>query len=117
MTRKIMEGFEAEDLMKALAGYDPGFVESFLSLLPTKKALMIQNDLFHLTEFPPASQCAEARRKICLKIEDEFEQQRFNLADFWKAQEGSSGSAESSGSEEVTQEYGNSDDDGQGQAA
>ncbi len=122
MTRKIVEAFEAEDILKALAGYDPNFVENFLSLLPTKKALMIQNDLFHMTEFPPTSQCAEARRKICLRIEEEFESQRFSLGDFWKSQEASRG-GESSG-EEVTQEYegvspesGSSDDDGQGQAA
>ena len=122
MTRKIVEAFEAEDILKALAGYDPNFVENFLSLLPTKKALMIQNDLFHMTEFPPTSQCAEARRKICLRIEEEFESQRFSLGDFWKSQEASRG-GESNG-EEVTQEYdgvspesGSSDDDGQGQAA
>ena len=122
MTRKIVETFEAEDILKALAGYDPNFVENFLSLLPTKKALMIQNDLFHMTEFPPASQDAEARRRICLKIEEEFEIQRFSLGDFWKSQE-SSQRGESM-SEEVTQEYdgvspesGSSDDDGQGQAA
>jgi flagellar motor switch protein FliG len=119
MTRKIVENFEAEELLKALAGYDPGFVENFLSLLPTKKALMIQNDLFHMTETPPASQCAEARRKICLKVEEEFETQRFSLSDFWKSQEGSTVS-----SEEVTQEYegsspdsGSDDDGGQDQAA
>ncbi len=122
MTRKIVEAFEAEDILKALAGYDPNFVENFLSLLPTKKALMIQNDLFHMTEFPPASQCAEARRRICLKIEEEFETQRFSLGDFWKSQEASR--SDESTSEEVTQEYdgvspesGSSDDDGQGQAA
>jgi flagellar motor switch protein FliG len=122
MTRKIVEAFEAEDILKSLAGYDPGFVENFLSLLPTKKALMIQNDLFHMTEFPPASQCAEARRKICLKVEEEFENQRFSLADFWKSQESTQSGA--SINEEVTQEYdgvspesGSSDDDGQGQAA
>lgn len=122
MTRKIVETFEAEDILKALAGYDPNFVENFLSLLPTKKALMIQNDLFHMTEFPPASQCAEARRRICLKIEEEFETQRFSLGDFWKSQEASR--SDESTSEEVTQEYdgvspesGSSDDDGQGQAA
>ena len=122
MTRKIVEAFEAEDILKSLAGYDPGFVENFLSLLPTKKALMIQNDLFHMTEFPPASQCAEARRRICLKVEEEFENQRFSLADFWKSQESTQSGA--SINEEVTQEYdgvspesGSSDDDGQGQAA
>jgi flagellar motor switch protein FliG len=122
MTRKIVEAFEAEDLLKALAGYDPTFVENFLSLLPTKKALMIQNDLFHMTEFPPASQCAESRRRICLKIEEEFEAQRFSLGDFWKSQEAQQGGE--SISDEVTQEYdgvspesGSSDDDGQGQAA
>lgn len=123
MTRKIVENFEAEEIMKALAGYDPTFVEGFLSLLPTKKALMIQNDLFHMTETPPSSQCAEARRKICLKIEEEFETQRFSLSDFWKGQE-SSGSGSVEQGEEVTEEYGSdtpesgsSDDDGQGQAA
>jgi hypothetical protein len=121
LTRKVIEGFEAEELLKALAGYDSGFVESFLSLLPTKKALMIQNDLFHMTDNPPTSQCAEARRKICLKVEEEFEQQRFSLADFWKGQESTEAAA--APSEEVTQEIDNevtgyeSDDDGQGQAA
>ena len=121
LTRRIIEGFEAEELLKALAGYDAGFVESFLSLLPTKKALMIQNDLFHMTDTPPTSQCAEARRKICLKVEEEFEQQRFSLADFWKGQESTEVAAPPS--EEVTQEIDSevtgyeSDDDGQGQAA
>jgi len=84
MVRKIVEAFESEDIMKALVGYDSGFAESFLSLLPTKKALMIQNDLYHMVEYPPVSQCAENRRKICNKIEQEFESQRFSVADFWK---------------------------------
>jgi flagellar motor switch protein FliG len=84
MVRKIVEGFESEEIQKALVGYDSTFVESFLSLLPTKKALMIQNDLYHMIEFPPVSQCAENRRKICSRIEQEFEAQRFSVAEFWK---------------------------------
>jgi len=84
MVRKIVESFESEDLMKSLVGYDSAFVDAFLALLPSKKALMIQNDLYHMIEFPPASQCAENRRKICSKIEQEFESQRFSVAEFWK---------------------------------
>jgi flagellar motor switch protein FliG len=84
LVKKVIEAFESEDLQRALVGYDPAFVETFLSLLPTKKALMIQNDLFHMTEFPPISQCAESRRKICQKIESEFELQRFSLEEHWK---------------------------------
>lgn len=84
MVRKIVEGFESEDIQRALVGFDSVFVESFLALLPTKKALMIQNDLYHMIEYPPVSQCAENRRKICSKIEQEFESQRFSVAEFWK---------------------------------
>ena len=84
IVKKVIENFESEDIQRSLVGYDPTFTETFLSLLPTKKALMIQNDLFHMTEFPPISQCAESRRKICQKIESEFELQRFSLEEHWK---------------------------------
>jgi flagellar motor switch protein FliG/cbb3-type cytochrome oxidase subunit 3 len=77
IVKKVIENFESEDIQRAL-------VETFLSLLPTKKALMIQNDLFHMTEYPPISQCADSRRKICQKIETEFELQRFSLEEHWK---------------------------------
>ena len=82
--KKVIVNFESEDIQRSLVGYDPGFVETFLSLLPIKKALMIQNDLFNMTEFPPVSQCAESRRKICQKIESEFEIRRFSLEEHRK---------------------------------
>lgn len=81
--RSVIESYESEELLKALVGFDAEFTESFLSLLPTKKALMIQNDLYHMGEFPPASQCAEFRRKICLKLEHELESQRFSIPEYW----------------------------------
>jgi flagellar motor switch protein FliG len=84
LVRKVIEGFESEDIQKALIGYDSTFVETFLALLPTKKALMIQNDLYHMIEYPPASQCAENRRKISSRVEQEFDLQRFSVAEFWK---------------------------------
>jgi flagellar motor switch protein FliG len=85
IARKVIESTDPEDLTKALVGYDHQFAESFLALLPTKRALMIQNDLFHLAEYPPASQCAEMRRKICNALEAEFAKQKFDLSDFWKS--------------------------------
>ncbi len=82
--RKVIETFESEEIMRALVGYEGEFVESFLSLLPTKKALMIQNDLYHMTDAPPISQCAECRRKISIKLEQDFEMQRFGISEYWK---------------------------------
>ncbi|MBS1959198.1 MAG: hypothetical protein JST80_07005 [Bdellovibrionales bacterium] len=84
MVRKVIEGLESDEIQKSLVGYDSTFTEAFLAMLPTKKALMIQNDLYHMTEFPPISQCAEARRKICSKLETEFEAQRFSVAEYWR---------------------------------
>lgn len=88
MVRKVLETLENEDLTRALVGYPADFVESFLTLLPTKKALMIQNDLFHMVDAPTHSQCAEFRRKICNKLELEFETQRFNVSEFWSQFDG-----------------------------
>jgi flagellar motor switch protein FliG/cbb3-type cytochrome oxidase subunit 3 len=103
IVKKVIENFESEDIQRALVGYDANFVETFLSLLPTKKALMIQNDLFHMTEYPPISQCAESRRKICQKIETEFELQRFSLEEHWKNTSFDPGMMETT-SQEVTEE-------------
>jgi hypothetical protein len=80
----VIESLDGDEIKLALVGYQTDFVESFLSLLPTKKALMIQNDLYHMTDYPPVSQCAEGRRKICNRIEQEFELQRFSVAEHWK---------------------------------
>ncbi|NDG84612.1 MAG: hypothetical protein EBX52_06190 [Proteobacteria bacterium] len=87
MTKKVIEELESDLLLRALSGYDGGFIDSFTSLLPSKKAMMIQNDLLHQDQPPPPSQCAESRRSICEMIEVEFERQRFDLADFWKSRE------------------------------
>ena len=101
--RKIVEETPSEDIQRALVGYDSSFVEAFLELLPTKKALMIQNDLFHMSVFPPISQCAESRRSICHKIENEFEKQKFNLEEYWKNL--SPSVEQTASSSEVTKEY------------
>ena len=98
--RKVTESLDSDDIQKALVGYDPEFVESFLTLLPTKKALMIQNDLFHMATLPPLSQCAESRRKICKKIEAEFEQQNFKLDEYWKETTQTTGEPESGAAKE-----------------
>jgi hypothetical protein len=71
--------------------------------------MMIQNDLLHQEQAPPASQCAENRRSICELLEQEFERQRFDLADFWKGMEsvsntGSSGMSNDGYSQEITEE-------------
>ena len=91
MTKKVIEDLDTDLLQRALSGYDPAFLDSFLALLPTKKAMMIQNDLLHMESAPPVSQCAENRREICGKLEVVFENQRFNLADFWKEREAQAG--------------------------
>jgi flagellar basal body-associated protein FliL len=80
---KVIEGLESDDILKALCGMDSELVDSFLGLLPTKKALIIQNDLFHLVDVPPVYQCAAARRKIVEKVEQEFERIKFSVAEFW----------------------------------
>ncbi len=102
--RKIVEETASEDIQRALVGFDPGFVDSFLELLPTKKALMIQNDLFHMSVLPPISQCADSRRKICAQIETEFERQKFNLEEYWKSLNPAAEPEASTGGE-VTKEY------------
>jgi flagellar motor switch protein FliG len=84
MVKKVIESLDSEEILKSLVGFNSQFAEAFLALLPTKKALMIQNDLYHMTEFPPVSQCAENRRKVCMKLEAEFEAQRFKVAEYWK---------------------------------
>lgn len=84
MVKRVIEPLDSDEILKSLVGFDSQFSEAFLALLPTKKALMIQNDLYHMTEFPPVSQCAEARRKICGKLESEFEAQRFIVSEYWK---------------------------------
>jgi len=99
IVKKVIETFESEDIQRALVGYDATFAETFLSLLPTKKALMIQNDLFHMTEFPPISQCADSRRRICQKIELEFELQRFSLEEHWKNMTGEQSESFQAGTE------------------
>lgn len=87
MTRKVIEGLNSDDVLKALVGYPERVIDSFLGMLPTKKALMIQNDLFHMSETPPAFQCAAARRKITELVEQEFERAKFSVTDFWKARQ------------------------------
>jgi flagellar motor switch protein FliG len=84
MVKIVIEGVEPEELTKALMGYDAAFVDSFLELLPKKRAWMIQNDLYHRSDDPPHSQCAECRRKIVSKLESEFEKNRLNLTEYWK---------------------------------
>lgn len=84
LVRGVLDTLEHDEITKSLVGFPGEFVETFLSLLPTKKALMIQNDLFHMEIIPTHSQCAEYRRKICTKLESAFEQQRFNLTEFWE---------------------------------
>jgi len=86
MIKKVIDTLESDDVLKSLAGYPSDFVDSFLALLPTKKALMIQNDLFHMSDAPPAYQSATARRKIIDKIEQEFERIKFSVVDFWNTQ-------------------------------
>jgi flagellar motor switch protein FliG len=81
--RKIVGGLDAQEVVSALAGYPSEFVEAFLAMMPTKKALMIQNDLFHMSEAPPQYQGAVARRNITVKIEEEFEKTRFDIAAYW----------------------------------
>ncbi len=111
MVRKVIESLESEEIMKALVGFPSDFTENILSLLPTKRALMIQNDLYHMQEVPAASQCAEYRRKIVNKLEVEFETQRFSLQEFWKnfyaqqAQESAQETEEQSVVEDTTQEF------------
>jgi flagellar motor switch protein FliG len=104
MTKKIIEELESDDLQKALAGYDNGFVDSILALLPSKKSMMIQNDLLHMDSAPPASQCAEKRRSICERIENEFETQRFNLPEFWKGLEAQASGGGDEYPNEITEE-------------
>ena len=86
MIKQAIDALESDDLLKALAGYPSEFVDSFLQMLPTKKALMIQNDLFHMNEVPPQFQCATARRKIVDIVEREFERLKFSVSDFWSSQ-------------------------------
>jgi hypothetical protein len=87
MTKKVIEELEGDLLLRALSGFESSFVDTFTALLPAKKAMMIQNDLLHQDQPPPVSQCAENRRSICELLEQEFERERFNLADFWKGME------------------------------
>jgi flagellar basal body-associated protein FliL len=82
--RRVLESYESEEILKALIGFDGVFTEQFLQLFPTKKALMIQNDLYHLAEYPATSVCAEHRRRICVKLESEFELVRFSVVEFWR---------------------------------
>lgn len=84
MVRKVADGLDADDILKSLVGYPADYVDAFLALLPTKKALMIQNDLFHMSDSPAPYQCAAARRKITTKVEQEFEKHKFNIPDYWK---------------------------------
>ena len=84
MVKKVIDNLDSDDVQKSLAGYPTEFVDSFLSLLPTKKALMIQNDLFHMTDAPPPYQSAAARRKITDLVEQEFIRAKFSVSDFWK---------------------------------
>lgn len=81
--RKVIGNLDAQSVVSALAGYPGEFVEAFLAMMPTKKALMIQNDLFHMTEAPPPYQGAVARRSITVKVEEEFEKTRFDIAAYW----------------------------------
>ena len=81
--RKVIGGLDAQDVVNALAGYPSEFVEAFLAMMPTKKALMIQNDLFHMSDSPPVYQGAVARRNITVKIEEEFEKTHFDIAAYW----------------------------------
>jgi len=84
MVKKVIDNLDSDDVQKSLAGYPTDFVDSFLSMLPTKKALMIQNDLFNMTDAPPPYQSAAARRKITSLVEQEFERAKFSVSDFWK---------------------------------
>ena len=129
MTKKVIEELEGDLLLRALSGFDASFVDTFTALLPAKKAMMIQNDLLHQDQPPPVSQCAENRRSICELLEQEFERERFDLADFWKGMEASQNAESSSSnteiySQEITEEVESSkvhdltpDEDDQGQAA
>jgi flagellar motor switch protein FliG len=86
MVRKIVANLDAQDVVSALAGYPSEFVEAFVSMMPTKKAMMIQNDLVHMSDLPAPYQGALARRNIALKLEEEFEKSRFDIAQYWDMQ-------------------------------
>jgi len=120
MTRKIIENLETELLQRALTGYDRSFTDAFLMLLPSKKGMMIQNDLLHGDANLPQSQCAESRRSICEMVEREFETQRFKIFDFWKGQDEVNGVSREITKEfgtEATSRIGTSGDDDQNKAA
>ena len=112
LTRKIIENLEADLIHRALTGYDRNFTDEFLQLLPSKKGLMIQNDLLHGDGNLPQSQCAESRREICALIERHFEAQKFRVADYWKDQDQANGI-----SREITREFGSSNADDESKKA
>jgi flagellar motor switch protein FliG len=109
LTRKVIENLESDLIQRALTGYDRAFTDEFLQLLPSKKGLMIQNDLLHGDGNLPQSQCAESRREICGLIERHFEAQKFRVFDYWKDQDQVSGI-----SREITREYGSQTQAGSG---
>ncbi len=86
-TRKVIENLESDLIQRALTGYDRGFTDEFLQLLPSKRAMMILNDLLHGQSNVPQSQCAESRREICCLLESHFEAQKFKVADYWTDQD------------------------------
>jgi flagellar motor switch protein FliG len=100
LTRKVIENLESEQILRALTGYDRNFTSEFLQLLPSKKGMMIQNDLLHGEQNLPQSQCAESRREICAAIERQFESQKFRVSDYWKDQDQGGG-----GARETTREF------------
>lgn len=83
------------DLVRAIAGFPGEFIDSLFIHIPPKRSTTLEYIIDHLTHLPSLPQAADARRRICIRLEQEFEKQNFSLNQFWDSYEkpirGSSG--------------------------
>jgi flagellar motor switch protein FliG len=75
------------DLVRAIAGLPSEFIDSLFVHVQQKRATALENIIDHLTNLPSLPQAADARRRICIRLEQEFEKQNFSLKQFWDSYE------------------------------
>ncbi|HTL11400.1 MAG TPA: FliG C-terminal domain-containing protein [Bdellovibrionota bacterium] len=80
-------------LTKALYGSDSGLVDRLISMMPPKKAMMIQSDL-QSGNMVSRSEVATARRAVNEAIEKYLASQKMSVEDLWKRLEGSGNTQE-----------------------
>ncbi len=87
---QVLDQFELEALTTALFQAPPDLVQHLLSLLPIKKANMIQSDLRAGVIHPTKSETARVRREIAQRAEALITSEGLDLKEIWDQMESDS---------------------------